>query len=491
VLVKARGLGLIFACVCAFAADLPKLPPETMGLIDQARALPPEFSADTLLTLAGSRLITERPWKLQLIQEAFTTAAQAQVPYSFICHGPVDVIQCQETGLDDRGLTVLGLQTRAIEAMLAIDPPKALGIFQELAPPRVSRVTCQDVVTPDVSAYYQTAVKVFERGFTPKQREREDDLHLLETAIASMQSPAHVAPVMQMLSAVKVTGEQRKALLARFGVVLDGVSGSDRIFRLTEWAIVPAAFPETLEPRRLPRPFLPEAPDVAMYLPALRSYIARQLGGPRCSDRATPGKLPQSATNFNTLAAKVDPAALLYKPISEEEAKPLKDDGTYKYDLPWKSQRSKDVLEAERWLQHGNRQLPDDQRFWTLEERSTDEWIARYQDTMKLLAGWKEEEEASADTHYWLVAQAYSMLARLIPPGPARENAMGVYLNFLETRYTAVKSRNLWFVWVRDLLDSARLAKDPAEREWILDRLARSANPVIALYANLNRLAGK
>ena len=113
------------------------------------------------------------------------------------------------------------------------------------------------------------------------------------------------------------------------------------------------------------------------------------------------------------------------------------------------------MLEAERWLQHGNRPLPDSERFWTLEERSTDEWIARYQDTMKLLAGWKEEEEASADTHYWLVAQAYSMLARLIPPGPARENAMGVYLNFLETRYTAVKSRNLWFVWVRDLLDCA------------------------------------
>src|ERR1039458_7307817 len=42
-------LGLLIACLCASAADLPKLPPETMGLIDQARSLPPEFSADTLL----------------------------------------------------------------------------------------------------------------------------------------------------------------------------------------------------------------------------------------------------------------------------------------------------------------------------------------------------------------------------------------------------------------------------------------------------------
>jgi hypothetical protein len=482
---------LLIACLCASAADLPKLPPETMGLIDQARSLPPEFSADTLLTLAASRVITERAWKLQIIEEASTAAAHAQLPHPFVCHVAVDVIQCQETGVMNGELNALGLQAKAIEAMLALNPQKALAMFQELAPPKVPGSTCQDVVTPDVSAYYQTAAKVFERGFTSQQREKEDDLRLLETAIASMQSPAQVTPVMQMLSAVKVTSEQRKALLARFAVLLDGVTGSDRVFNLTEWAIVPAAFPETPAPRYLPRPFLPEAPDVAMFLPALRSYIVRQLSGTRCGDHITPGKLPRSATNFNTLAAKLDPAALLYKPISEDEAKPLKDEGTYKYELPWKSQRAKDVLTAERWLRHGNRDLPDSQRFWTLEERSTDEWIARYQDTMKLIAGWKEEEEASADAHFWLVAQAYSMLATLVPPGPPRENAMSVYLNFLETRYAAVKSRNLWFVWVRDMLGSARLAKDPAEREWILDHLARSANPVIALYANLNRLAGK
>jgi hypothetical protein len=486
---KTCGVIILVACLQASAADLPKLPPETLGMIDQARGLPPEFSAHTLLTLAGSRLIAEREWKLKLIEDAFAAAARAQLPYSFVCHGAVDIIRCQETGPINGGLNSLGLQTRAIEAMLDLNLQRALAMFLEVAPPKVPVSTCEDVVTPDVAAYFQTAAKVFERGFTPKQREKEDDLHLLETAIATMQSPAQVTPVMQMLSAVKVTSEQRKALLARFAVVLDGVSGSDRLFSQSEWAIVPAAFPETLPARRLSRPFLPEVPDVAMFLPALRSYIVRQVGGPRCSDQIWPGIQPESVKNFNTLAAKLDPAALLYKPISEGEAKPLKDDGTYIYELPWKSQRAKDVLDAERWLQHGNRQLLDDSaRFWTSDERSKDEWIARYQDTMKLLAGWKEQEESSADTHFWLAAQAYSMLATLVPAGPQRENAMGVFLNFLETHYTSVKSLNLWFVWVNDMLGSARRAKDPAEREWILDRLARSANPVISLYANLSRL---
>src|SRR3954453_12618 len=101
--------------IVALGADLPKLPPATMGLIDRARGLPPEFSADTLLTLAASPLINERAWKLQLIDEAYRTAAQAQNPYPFTCYGPVDITACQEKS--HRGLDELTLQTRAIEAM--------------------------------------------------------------------------------------------------------------------------------------------------------------------------------------------------------------------------------------------------------------------------------------------------------------------------------------------------------------------------------------
>src|SRR3954470_22297820 len=95
--------------IVALGADLPKLPPATMGLIDRSRGLPPEFSADTLLTLTVSPLITERAWKLQLIDEAFRNAAQAQVPYPFTCHGPVDITACQEK--DDSGLSALTLRT--------------------------------------------------------------------------------------------------------------------------------------------------------------------------------------------------------------------------------------------------------------------------------------------------------------------------------------------------------------------------------------------
>jgi hypothetical protein len=68
---------VLLAIVPLGAADLPRLPPETMAFIDGARALPPEFRADNLLSLAASPRIAERRGKLALIEEAFCAAAQS------------------------------------------------------------------------------------------------------------------------------------------------------------------------------------------------------------------------------------------------------------------------------------------------------------------------------------------------------------------------------------------------------------------------------
>lgn len=482
-LVLALVLILPVACL---AEDLPELPPETQELIDQARAAPPEFSAGLLLKLVASPLITDPKWKLQLAEEAFAAGGHAQLPYTHYCHVRVDVIQCQER--DSRGLDVLALQRRAVETVLPLKPQRAVEMFLSIVPPKVAGVTCADPVTPNVSAYYVTAGTVFERGFTAAQRKEGEDLRFLETCIASMTSPVHVPPLLKMLSTAKLRAEDRAALLSRFAVTLERVAGSDREFGTGEWMVVPTASPETPPGRYLPRPVLPEMPDAALFVPALRAYIVRQLSGPRCSDRIGEDELPMSASNFNALAANLDPDGTRIKPIIAEEVKPLRDDGTFKYRLPWQSDRAKKVLAEERWLHHGNRKLPDSQRFWILEERSTSEWLARAADSMRLIEGWREDEEASPGEHFWLTAQAYSLLARLMPPGSERENAMDRYLNFLETSYAPDRSRVLWLVWVRDMLDRARSTKDAGERKWILNSLARSRSAVIRLYARIENV---
>ena len=115
----------------------------------------------------------------------------------------------------------------------------------------------------------------------------------------------------------------------------------------------------------------------------------------------------------------------------------MKDGGTYKDDQFWQSARSRQVLDALKWLNHGNRNLPDDQRFWTLAERSTMEWNAHYVDTLKLIEGWTPDEEPAPEDYYAMKAHVYMLLAGLVPPGKSRDNAMGMYRSFLESSPTS------------------------------------------------------
>jgi hypothetical protein len=73
------------------------------------------------------------------------------------------------------------------------------------------------------------------------------------------------------------------------------------------------------------------------------------------------------------------------------------------------------------------------------------------------------------------------MLAEKAPPGKARESATVRYLNFMETHYPDIESHNLWFTQWHEQWRS----KDP----WMVEQLMRSSNPVIALYAKVQKLA--
>lgn len=447
----------------------PKRSKETLGLIDQARALPPEFCADVLLRVAGSSLIPDAQWKRELIEEAFTAGAHAQLPYERIADGlAVDARTNQEYARN--GLEAITLQTRGVEAMLAIDAPHALTMFQDIVLPALPREKCDTPAVANVDSYYASAVKVFATGFTPKQRQKEEDLQFLELLIARMQSPTQLPAVMRMIFVPQVNAEHRKRLLTAYAVALDRVSGSDRAYGAVEGTLVPGGNPDFAA--------------AAMFLPALRSYIVRQVSGPRCSDTIKPGKLPTSVTGFNTLALKMDPGSLSLKPITEDEAKPGKDEGTFRKDLPFgSSTRSKQVLMALKRLDHGD---TNPARRWTPEERKSVEWNDHFNDLLKLIEGWKESDEDTPEEFLINVAQTYSSLAANAPPAAAKENVMGRYLNFIETHYDPAGKRNLWFTQVVSLMRRTR--RDQNAEQWVLQHFGRSANPVIALYTKLETL---
>jgi len=460
------------------ASDQPKWPQEVLTLVDQARALPPEFRADTLLRLSDSPLVTDTTWKRELIEDAFWSGAHAPLPYPQWADRRSDSVA--ENAVRQNRLEALTLQTRAVQAMLALDPQKAFHLYEQIQTPGLPKLACSTVFTPVVLDYYQTAVFVFENAFTSKQRKQGDDIRFLQRLIASVQSPSQVSPALEMIFAVKVSPTQRQDLLSLIATRLQEITRSDREYGAMETALVSTVPPDRLQPS-----------EAVVLLPALRSYIVRHVSGRRCTDNIpTTGKIAKSAESFNTLAAKFDPAGDRYKPISAEEAKPRGDDGSYQPTLTGQSAQSQAIQDALRWLTHGDREHDGKVLRWTLEERSTQDWLAHYDDAVKLVYDLKEKDENSVEAFFCTKSDALNLLAVLVPPGPARERAMDEYREFLEQNYPSIQNRNLWFTMFRHMLYTARFSDDPKEKAWMLDELTRSSNLIIALYARLETHIG-
>jgi hypothetical protein len=484
-----RIVGLLMLLPLSYAAaqDLPLLPAETMELIHEARSLDPEFSADSMLRLAGSRVIVEPLWKRQLIEEAFRAGLHAQLPYRKTGEETTDARASRAYW--SNGLEALTLQTRAVEAMLELDSQRARAMFDEIPTPAVPALTCQETGAPIFSGYYETAAHIVERSFTAEQRGTLQHIHFLERVIAEMQSPAHVTPTVKLIFKAPVTSEEREELVAAFASMLPRINGTPRVFGSATFQLVPVSAPVRLPPgvNGLP-PLLEAAPGqlppqvvatAPALLPALRSYIVRHVSGPRCSEDVRARQLPSVVNDFNYLVSALDPGASTYKPISQDEAKPASDAGTYERHYWWQSARSKQVLDALKWLNHGNRNLPGESRFFTLEERTSEEWNTHFVDTLRLIEGWKESEESSAEDWFGMVSEAYEMLAEKAPQGRQRDAAMARYLNFMETHYASIANHNLWFTQLKSLWRS----KD----SWIVEQLAGSANRVMSFYARTHQ----
>jgi hypothetical protein len=444
---------LLVPLFCAYAA----VPKELQALADQARALPPEFSADVLLKLAASPLANDPKWKRGLIEDAFLGAAHAQSPYRM--RGDTRVAAGD---VSSGHLEALMLQTRAVEAMLALDPQRALTMLQDVPKPDLPKLSCQHALTPDVSAYYQTASALFSGAFTAVQRRKGDDIQFLRQLVAATESPSQVVPALKLVDQVELSPQNRTELIALFAVALDRLNGGDREFSASESLLVTAAVPEVHE---------------TFFLPALRAYIVRHVSGPRCSDQIAAGQSPESVTEFNKLISRIDPSGTQFHPIGAKEAEPLKDDGTYSQTEMGQSPHAQQMLRTVLALGHA--------------VRSSKEWTAQYYEALKLIESWQPEEEASEEDYSFMCAVYYANLLDVVVDGPVHQNALSSALHFLEQQYGSLENRGLWFQEFRQLFSSFRLSSANPDQAWLLDQLVHSRNSVISVYAQIEKLLRK
>lgn len=480
------------ACAGVQAAEQPKHPPEIEALADRARSLPPEFAADALIRIAESGKVADRNWKRGLLEDAFTFAAGAQQPYKrrAAVGGGTDARSGFTVRAFTQDLDACSLQCRAVNAMLALDAGKARELFNEIPPPRIPRLECEDALVYDVSAFYETLTKIVNTTFTAKELREEEHVAFAVRFLAGISSPAQVAPAAKMLAGLHVNPAQLEALTQSFSGALKGLSGDDRSF---SWTVGPdsplgsaiALLAETLKRQGISNYAL---------LEGYRGYLANHFSGNRCelllssSSLITPGGtppnpgFPEAATFFNDkLRAESFPPDIALAALTPDDLKPAKTEGGMKREAGWDSQEMTGLVTKYRRLVFGEGGQP-----YSPEQKDGVEWRSQLDDYMGALASWTGNQSGDAADYFRQKCLLYTNLIGLVPNGRERDSVLRSLLAFLKQNSFQNENRIEWFYAVNSLL--ARVATDPRGLAQLAAEMRECDDPVISLYASLEGL---
>jgi hypothetical protein len=465
-------------------ASVAAIPNEFASVIDMARHVSGEFGADALIRIAATGKL-DKATRIQLLEEAFQRAAEAQQPLK----RRVALLKAASaSGFFQRAyqqnLDGLSLRLRAVEAMLALDPPKARGLFLEIPPLQLPKVTCAGYLVYDVSLYYDVLGHVARRSFTPKEVAEGEPVRLLARFAAGVDAASEIEPAARMLAASTVGNADFQALITAFGGAVSQIYGDDRSFTA---AVSDAnrkilALADDARKRQVPPTGLIEG---------YRRFLVNNLAGDRCADDDLMGngegfvlgagngteELGSAARFFNEkLAAPPVP------PLREEDVTPSKIAGA--------ASGVRACQEAEcQQLESQYRSLMFDAQGAPLSAQQKDsaEWRGNLQHFLTAAADWKETTGPAGADQFREECALFGALAGAIPPGPDRGRVLLAWLNYLDASRMQQDDRITWFLPVNTMV--GRVTLDPAGLSSLAEAMRATNDPVIALYVELERVA--
>ncbi len=475
----------VYLCLTAAACGAER-PTALVDLANRAHSAPAEFAADALLRIAASSTAADPAWKRQLIEDAFRIAASAQQPYARRAWQKGHGGQAEKAFA--QGLDACTLQCRAVDAMLALDHKKAREMFDQIPAPALPRLSCTDALVYDVSIFYATLGNVAQQAFSPKEIAAQEPMHLLERYVPDLNSPLQVGPIATMLIGAPVATAQREGLVDAFAAALKQLSGDGRSFSATISGQSEAAAVEALASSGA-RQHINSLP----LLDAWRSYLVRHVSGSVCGDLGGAGATGLSvaldAANSADQAYSGPLGAVRYfnenmrigelPAISGLEAQPAKLDDQARASGPCESPECRQIT-----TKFGGVVLGPAGMAYSEEQKATPEWAGKLRAYMEALGGWKGADDP-AEYFLWK-SRFYSDLFHVLPNGPNRDMVLSAFLGWLEQNDYQREHRAEWFYRVNGLIVSA--FADPVAMKTTMRDLRNSADPVIALYAELERL---
>jgi hypothetical protein len=444
-----------------------------------------EFAAEALIRIAGIDTV-EKPRKIALLEEAFSRAAEAQLPYKRRAAitkipGPAGIFN----RVYAQGLDAMSLRLKAVNAMLPLDPQKAAEMFRRIPPVKLPLLTCEDYMVYDVDGYYELLGRIEAQTLTAAEIEKGDEFRLLQPYIAAVDSPVELPAAAHLIADSKVNDKDFQQLVGDFAKAMAGISGDDRSFTYAAagpqiQAIVKAAQSRKISPLLL--------------LESYRLYIVKHMSGARCVDDDLMinegGSFAFADSRVTDQQQGPDPAlyfnAHLRMPplqdIQEQEVTPSKlegaaselrgcDDDTCKAivgkysDLIWDSQRNP----------------------YTPAHKETPEWQKQFQDFLTALAAWQPQGASFSAEHFREKCALYNDVSSVAPKAPGRESVLRAELDFVRKSKTATENRAQWFLPISALI--GRVTLDPQGLGRLTGDLRDAGDPIVTLFVELEAVA--
>lgn len=465
--------------VFAAAANTPA---ELDAVVSAARALPPEFAADALIRVSAIDTL-DRARRIELLEEAFRKASQAEQPYklrSAMTGLSAPVAFLTKANLQE--LDGLDLKARAAAAMLPLDAAKARKLIQSIAPPKLSPRKCDDYMVYDLDGFYQVLGRAA-HSFSDAEKQSGEAVRFLRPYVA-VSSAAQIGPMAAVLADSGLNDGDFSSLLNAFAAVIGKVQGDDRSFTSSYMAglSVQALVAECQRRKTSALPLLE----------AYRLYLVVNLSGARCADDDRIQGGMTMASNADALAAllardvvaffnqklRVDPL----QPIQEAESTPSRVEGAVTGLRTCMDEQCGTVAKQLRSLildANGSPVPPGD--------RLSKDWRNRQHELLDQMEKWEAGQRSSTAEHFRDKVLLYNDLLSISPAGETRDTVLRAELNYLVGSRKEAASLTEWFLPLNTLL--ARTTLDAAGFAALRTEMLKSSDPIVALYAKLEALA--
>jgi hypothetical protein len=438
---------------------------------DMSTSVPPELAAYALLRLVEAKAVSQPEQQRRLIEQAYMLAGQS--PYSIrltAVGGMSDTRAGYLSQALTQGLDALSLRTRAVTAMLKLDPERARDLFEQLRPLAIANRSCADSMRYDPSAYYQRAGDVYKKGFTPEEQAKGLPDEFLESVFRDVNHASEVGPAADLLRTMQFDPEMLARAEGAFARSLNGIRGDYRSYAATQSNLT----------RNVTRLASAQGRASHALLEATRTYVIANESGAVCGDASG------SATNSTSSASSSSYAALNVvlvrygiAPISDGDLKPgsvvAANETTQAY---WQSPTSKQLLASVRALRSGDKNSPQWQESASSALTSLREWID---------AG----SEPSEEDFYIEKAVLYSQMLVATPDdSPAYPEMLNEYIAFLSEEPPSDDVRIYWLWNIQSLVQRVRMnrASGDSARAKLEAALEDAPSPPIALYGYLLEL---